>query len=96
MTKSFNKIKKLHFWPIFPIFGAKKTFSKKSGSAMHNFIWICNTLPKLEKTNDTIPRKRLERGRTEVRTEIKTPFPLTLGVQNIAPSLANQTVSTFT
>ena len=37
-----------HFWPIFQIFWAKKMFLK-------------NPALNLEKTNDTIPRKRLDR-----------------------------------
>ena len=39
---------------------------KKSGSVTHNFIWVSSTTPNFRKTNDTIPRKCLDRrmGRT--------------------------------
>ena len=61
----------VHFWPIFPIFGAQK-FSGKSDSVTHNFIWFLAPCQILEKINDAIPRKRLNRlrhGRTDERTD---------------------------
>ena len=58
MTKFFNIFKKPCFWPIFPISGAKKHFLVNpvlSGTTSHGFLASC---PNLEKTNNTIPRKR--------------------------------------
>ena len=46
MARSFNKLKNTYFWPIF---GAKFF----SGSVIHNFIWVSNTMPDLEKTSLT-------------------------------------------
>ena len=70
MTNVFNIFKKTlflaHFWPIFPTFGAKKIFleiAALSHTASYGFVAI-----NLEKTNDTIPKKRLDRrkdGRTD-------------------------------
>ena len=76
MTKFFNKFKKPCFWPIFVPFSQfwwQKFFSRKSGSVTHNFIWVSQLhigLPpqNLEKTKDTIQRKRPDRrkdGRTD-------------------------------
>ena len=67
MTKFSNK--KPRFWPIlgpFSQFWGKKNFPRKSGSVTHNFIWVSSTMPNFRKTNDTIPRKCLDRrtGRT--------------------------------
>ena len=50
-----------HFWPIYPNFGAQIFFSGKSDSAKHNFIWFLAPCQNLEKINDAIPRKRLNR-----------------------------------
>ena len=50
MTKFSNKFKKHCFWPIFPIFVAKKFFSRKSSSVMHNFIWVSSAIPKFRKS----------------------------------------------
>ena len=45
----FNKFKNPYFFvSIFPIFGTI-FFLKKFGSAMHNFMWISNTMPKVRK-----------------------------------------------
>ena len=71
MTRFFNKFKKPFFDPFlvhFPNFEGKKNFSRKYGSFMHNFIWVSSKSQNLEKTNDTIPRKRPDRrkyGKTE-------------------------------
>ena len=63
MTKSFNKFKKPVFDPFlihFPKFWGKKNFSRKSGSVTisYGFPAPCQNA---EKTNDTIPRKHLDR-----------------------------------
>ena len=71
MTKFFNTLKKkvlAHFWPTFPIFGAKKIFLKNlalSHTTSYGFLASCQNL---EKTNDTIPRKHPDR-RKDRRTE---------------------------
>ena len=77
MTIFFNKLKKHCFGRFsvhFPNFGGKKNFSGKSGSATHNFILyeFLVPWPNLEKTNDTIPRKRLDRRTNGRRTEGRT------------------------
>ena len=63
MTKFSNKFKKPCFWPIFPIFGAKKIFLENpalSRTTSYGFLAPCQNL---EKVNDTIQRKRLDRWR---------------------------------
>ena len=48
MTKFFNKLKKRVFGLFlvhFPNFGGKNFFPGKSGSVMHNFIWVSTTMP---------------------------------------------------
>ena len=48
------------------MFGAKEVFLKKSGSVTHRVIWVSSTMRKhLEKNNDPIPRKHLEREKDE-------------------------------
>ena len=60
MTTLFNEFKKpcflAHFWSIFPIFGAKKN----SRTTSYGFL---APYQNLEKTNNTIPRKRPDRRR---------------------------------
>ena len=54
-------LKKHCFWPIFPIFGAKKIFIENpalSYTSSYGFLASCQNL---EKTNDTISRKRPDR-----------------------------------
>ena len=61
MTQFPNKFKKPYFWPIFPIFGAKNIFLENlalSCTTSYGFLATCQNL---EKVNDTIQRKRLER-----------------------------------
>ena len=61
MTKLSNKLKKPCFCPIFPIFGAKKIFLKNpalSRTTSHGILAPCQNL---EKINNTIPRKHLDR-----------------------------------
>ena len=75
MTKFFNILKKPCFWP--------KLFLEnpaRSHTALYEFLASCQNL---EKTNDTIPRKRPDRrkdGRTD-RPYFIGPFRLTPGVQ---------------
>ena len=45
----------------FPNFLVQKKFFKKSGSVIHNFKGVSNTMPKLIKDHHPIPRKCLER-----------------------------------
>ena len=75
MTKYSNKLKKtlflVHFGPFFPILGQKNSPENPalSRATSYEFLVPCQIL---EKTNDTIPRKRLNRrtdGRTEGRTD---------------------------
>ena len=80
MTKFFNKFKKPCFWSTFGPFSqflSKINFSGKSGSVTYNFIWISSIMPKLKKTNDTIPRKHLDR-RTDGKMDGQTLFYSTL------------------
>ena len=54
-------LKKHCFWPIFPIFWAKKIFIENpalSYTSSYGFLASCQNL---EKTNDTISRKRPDR-----------------------------------
>ena len=72
MTKFSNKLKKPCFWSIFSQFWVKKMSPENpalSHTTSYEFLAPCQIL---EKTNDTIPRKRLDRrtdGRTEGRTD---------------------------
>ena len=85
MTKLSIKFKKPCFWPIFPIFGAKKMF-------LENWTQLCRTsygflapCQNLEKVNDTIQRKcpdRWKDGRTE-RPYFMGPFRLLPGSKNM-------------
>ena len=74
MTRFSIKLKKLFlvfFWPIFPIFGAKKIFLENpalSRTTSYGFLAPCQNL---EKVNDIFQRKRLDR-RTEGRMERRT------------------------
>ena len=72
MTKFSNKLKETlflaYFGPIFPILGPKRIFPENpdlSRTTSHEILAPCKNL---EKINDTIPRKRLDRrkdGRTD-------------------------------
>ena len=50
MTNFFFKFKKSFFLPISPTFLGKKSFSKKSGSVMHNLIKVSSTMSKFRET----------------------------------------------
>ena len=82
MTKFSNKLKKPCFWSILGPFSQflvkKKIFPENlapSRTTSYAFLAPCQIS---EKTNDTIPRKRLDR-RTDGRTD--RPFQLLPGVQ---------------
>ena len=57
-----------NFWTIFPIFGVKTFFLENlalSSTTSYEFLAPCQNL---KETNDTIPRKRLDR-RTEGQSD---------------------------
>ena len=87
MTKFFNTFKKPCFWPIFPIFGAKNILLENPALSRTTSCRILASRQNLEKTTDTIPRKRPDRQndrRTDERTDrpyFIGPFWLMLGVQ---------------
>ena len=70
MTKFSNKFEKTLFWAHL---GAKKNFPRKSGSVTHSSYEFLAPCQISEKTNDTIPRKRLNR-RTDGRKDAQTLF----------------------
>ena len=81
-TKFFNKLKKTlflaHFWNIFPIFGADRILLKNlalSRTTSYSFLVLCQNL---EKNNNTILRKRLDR-RKDKRKDRKTYRPCFIG-----------------
>ena len=96
MTKFFQYIQKTlsltHFWSIFPIWGGGKNFFLEnpalSCTTSYGFLASCQNL---EKNNDTIPRKHLDRwkdrrkdkkrDRRADRPYFIEPFWLTPGVQ---------------
>ena len=87
MTKFSNKLKKLflvHFESIFPILEAKKIFLENP-TVMHNSHGILAPYQNLEKTNDTIPRKRPDRQK-----DGQTLFYRTLPATTGAPMLPSQ------
>ena len=50
-----------HFWPIFPILGAKDFFLENPALSHTTSYGFLASRQNLEKTNDTIPRKRPDR-----------------------------------
>ena len=87
MTQFSNKFKKPCFWPIFPIFGAKKIFLENpalSRTTSYGFLAPCQNL---EKVNDTIQRKcpdRQKDGKMDGRMDrpyFIGPFWLPPGIQ---------------
>ena len=82
MTQFSNKFKKLCFWPIFPIFGAKNIFLENSAlsrTTSYEFLAQCQNL---EKVNDIIQRKRLDRrkdGRKDGQNLFYRTLPATAG-----------------
>ena len=87
-TKFSNKFKKNYFWPILPIFGAKKFFFQN--------ICLLRTTPHTpltscwvsEKINETIPRKFPD-GRTEGPKDWRTKGQ-TLSHRTFRPQLGVQ------
>ena len=67
MTKFSDKFKKPCFWPIFPIFAAKR-FPALSHITRHRPPKLCGVS---EKTNELIPRKLTDR-RTERQKDKRT------------------------
>ena len=82
MTQFSNKFKKPSFWPIFPIFGAKKIFPENLALSLtisYGFLAPC---PNLEKVNDRIQRKRPDRqteGWAEGQKDGRTDRPYFIG-----------------
>ena len=82
----------VHFWPIFPIFGAKKFFLENTALSRTTSFGFLASHQHLEKTKDKIPKNaRTDRrtegwkdGRKEGRTDRPNfiePYRLTPGVQ---------------
>ena len=81
MTKFSNKFKKPCFWPIFPIFGAKKIFLENPALSHTTSYGFLAPYQNLEKVNDTIQKKcpdRWKDGRMYGRTDRQTLFYRTL------------------
>ena len=84
MTKFLNKLKENCVWPIFRSFsqflGQKNYFWKNRlpCTTSYGFLAPCQNL---EKTNDTIPRKHMDRWKD--KTEGLTDW----GQKNITPTL---------
>ena len=57
----FLQIQKLYFWPISPIFGGKKSLSKKCSYFTHNLLRVTSTMAKFRKiwwlNSKKIPRQ---------------------------------------
>ena len=90
MTKSSKKLKKPDFgpfWVRFPNFGDKKIFLEDLALSCTTSHGILALYQSSEKTNDTIPRKCLDKimdGWKDERTDrpyFIGPFRLLLGVQ---------------
>ena len=84
--KIFKYIKKNPVYSLFLAhlldFLGKNSFSRKSGSVTHNFIWVSSIIPNLRKTNGTIPRKRQDRrkdGHKEGQTLFLRTLPTNVG-----------------
>ena len=82
MAKFLNKFLKTlllaRLWSIFVIFGAKTIFMENSAlscTTSYGFLASCQNL---QKSNDTVPRKRPDR-RTEGRTKVWTE-PISYGI----------------
>ena len=67
-----------HFWPFLVIF-AQWGFFPKNPAVTHNYIWAPNTMLSSEKTNEPIPRKRKEDGRTDGQTLSYRTLPPEVG-----------------
>ena len=79
-TKSFNKFKKPCFWSIFGPFSqtlGQKIFPENPALSYTTSYGFLAPYQNSEKTNDTIPRKRLDRktnGTAEGRTDLILPW----------------------
>ena len=93
MTQSSNKLKKPCFWPISPIFVAKKFLPENLALLRTTSYGFLAQYQNLEKVNHTIQRKRLDRrkdGRTEGETLLYRTLPATAGGPKIAlPTLSS-------
>ena len=94
MTKSFNKFKKPCFQSIFPPFsqfwGQKEFFSEDPALSCTTSYGFLSLLQNSEKTNDAIPRKRLDRktnGRAEGWKDVQTLFYSTLSAIPEGPKM---------
>ena len=80
MIQFSNKFKKPCFWSIFPILGAKKIFLENpalSRTTSYGFVATCQNL---EKINNTIQRKRLDRQKDRrTDTLFYKTLPATVG-----------------
>ena len=74
MANFFNVYVFGPFLAHFPNFWRKKIFSGKYGSVTHNFIWFLVSHQNLEKTKDTIPRKRPDRQKDGRREGLTDPI----------------------
>ena len=93
MTKSFNKLKKPCFWPIFgplaQILGKKIFFPENPDLSHITYIRVIAPCKNSEKTNAKISRKRLVR-RTDRKTDrpyFVLTLPATAGGPKIVSSL---------
>ena len=86
MTEFFNIFKKSCFCPVFPIFGAKNIFLENPAlprTTSHGSLALCQNL---EKTNDTIPRKRSDRQKDRQK-DGETLFYRTLPANTGGPKM---------
>ena len=72
-----------HFWPIFPILGAK-IFFLENQSVTHNSYGLLASCQNLEKTNDKIPRKCRDRQKARQKAG-QTLFHRTLPANTRGP-----------
>ena len=99
MTKFSNKFKKPCFWPIFPIFGAKKIFLENPALSHTTSYGFLAPFQHLEKVNDTIKRKHPDRrmeGQKDERKDGQTLFYRTLPAPPRGPTsyqLRNEGIS---
>ena len=98
MKKFFNKFQKPYFWPIFGPFSqflGQKNFFLENAALSHTtsygFLAPCQNL---EKTNYTIPRKRLDRRkdgwkdrRMEGQNNGRTDRPYSIGPFQLSPGV---------
>ena len=91
-NKIFQYIKKTlffaHFWPIFPIFGAKNFFLENpalSCTTSYGFLASCQNV---EKTNDKfLPRQTKGNAWTDQRTDGRRDRPYFIGPFQLTPGV---------